>query len=45
VDPYVPDWIKSQVLTDNNMFMIDRYIYHESFFALIKAALRQVADA
>lgn len=45
MDPYVPDWIKSQVLTDNNMFMIDRYIYHESFFALIKAILRQVADA
>ena len=44
MDPYVPDWIKSQVIADNNLFLIDKYIYHESFFALIKTTLREVAD-
>lgn len=40
----MPEWIKSQILEDNNQFLIDRYIFHESFFNLVKGILRHVAN-
>jgi len=44
VEAFVPNWIKQQVLDDNNLFLIDRHIYHESFFNFIKNTLRHVAN-
>lgn len=44
IDPFVPDWVRQQILVDNNQFLIDRYIFHESFFNLIKGILKHVAS-
>lgn len=44
IDPYVPDWVKKQILDDNNQFLIDRFIYHESFFNLVKGVLKHIAN-
>jgi hypothetical protein len=44
VEPFVPDWIKQQVLLDNTMFMIDRHIYSEHFFNFIKLTLKHIAN-
>jgi len=32
------------VLADNNHFLIDRYIYHESFFNFLKLTIKHIAD-
>jgi hypothetical protein len=44
VQAFVPEWIKNQILEDNNLFLIDKYIYHESFFNLIKATIKMIAE-
>jgi hypothetical protein len=44
VESFVPDWIKSQVLLDNTLFMIDRHLYNEHFFNFIKQTLRHIAN-
>ena len=44
VEPFVPDWIKHQVLLDNLMFLIDRHIYSEHFFNFIKNTLKHIAN-
>lgn len=44
IDSFVPDWMRGQILQDNQMFLIDRHLYHEQFFTFIKNTLRHVAN-
>ena len=44
IDSYVPDWIKSEVNYDNVIFLMDRYIYNESFFNLLRFIFKHIAN-
>ncbi|CDW89068.1 ubiquitin carboxyl-terminal hydrolase family protein [Stylonychia lemnae] len=44
VDSYVPEWIKSEVNYDNVIFLMDRYIYNESFFNLLRFIFKHIAN-
>lgn len=41
VTSFVPDWIKGQVLEDNRTFMLDKHVFQDNFFAVLKAAFRR----
>jgi hypothetical protein len=43
VDKYVPQWISDDVKKDNIAFVIDRQIFNEHFFTLIKMILEHIS--
>lgn len=43
VERFIPDWIDEKIKKGNTEFVIDRQVFHNQFFLLIKLTLSQIA--
>lgn len=44
IEAYVPDHIRMSILQDNSLFLIDRLIYHESFFNMVRFVYKYISN-